>query len=75
VEEENMASRKQSITAQFPPLRRPDPKIADPGKVRLGDSSITAQFPPLRRPDPKIADPGKVRLGDSSITAQFPPRE
>jgi len=46
VEEENMASRKQSITAQFPPLRRPDPKIADPGKVRLGDSSITAQFPP-----------------------------
>jgi hypothetical protein len=68
-----MASKKQSV--QFPPLRVPDPKIADPGKVRLGDSSITAQFPPLRVPDPKIADPGKVRLGDSSITAQFPPRK
>ena len=35
-----MASTKQSIP--FPPLRHPDPKIADPGKVRLGDCTITA---------------------------------
>ena len=68
-----MASNKQSV--QFPQLRIPNPKIADPGNVRLGDSSITAQFPPLRVPNPKIADPGKVRLGDSSISAPFPPRK
>jgi hypothetical protein len=68
-----MASTKQSV--HFPPLRQPIPEIADPGKVRLGDSAITAQFPPLRQPVPEIADPGKVRLGDSAITAQFPPRK
>jgi hypothetical protein len=68
-----MASKKQRV--QFPRLRIPNPKITDPGKVRLGDSSITAPFPVLRIPDPKIADPGKVRLGDSSITAPFPPRK
>lgn len=67
-----MASTNQS--AQFPPLRRPDKKITDPGKIRLGDGMITAQFPPLRRPDEKIADRGKVRLGDGMITAEFPPR-
>ena len=60
---------------EFPPLQNPGLKVADPGKVRLGDSSIVGQFPPLRRPDPNIADPGKVRLGDSSITAQFPLRK
>ncbi len=65
-----MASTKQND--RFPPLRAPDPKVADPGKVRLGDCSITAQFPPLTNPDPKTADPGRVRLGDCSITAQFP---
>jgi hypothetical protein len=70
VEEEIMASTKQSST--FPRLHLPDERVADPGKVRLGDSAITAEFPPLRRPDEKIADPGKVRLGDSAITAAFP---
>jgi hypothetical protein len=69
-----MAPNKQTITAEFPPLWVPDPKIADPGKVRLGDGMITAEFPPLCVPDPKIADPGKVRLGDGMITAEFPPR-
>ena len=64
-----MATKQSS---QFPPLRRPYPKIADLGKVRLGDCMITAEFPSLRRPDPKIADPGKVRLGDCMITAEFP---
>jgi hypothetical protein len=68
-----MASTKQNDP--FPPLRRPDAKIDDPGKVRLGDGFITAEFPPLRRPDEKVADPGKVRLGDGFITAGFPPRK
>lgn len=68
-----MSSTKQF--PKFPPLRHPDAKIADPGKVRLGDGVITSEFPPLRRPDPKIADPGKVRLGDGVITAEFPPRK
>ena len=58
---------------QFPPLRRPNDKVVDPGTVRLGDSFITAEFPPLRRPDEKVSDPGAVRLGDSFITAEFPP--
>jgi hypothetical protein len=61
--------------AEFPLLRHPDAKIADRGKVRLGDSAITAEFPPLRHPDAKIADRGKVRLGDSAITAEFPRRQ
>jgi hypothetical protein len=69
-----MAPNKQTITAQFPPLCVPAPRIADPGKVRLGDGSITAEFPPLCVPAPRIADPGRVRLGDGSITAEFPPR-
>jgi hypothetical protein len=69
-----MAPIKQTITAGFPPLCVPDRKIADPGKVRLGDGVITAEFPPLCVPDRKIADPGKVRLGDGVITAEFPPR-
>jgi hypothetical protein len=60
--------------AEFPQLRHPDAKIADGGKVRLGDGSITAEFPPLRRPSPDVADSGKVRLGDGSITAEFPLR-
>ena len=30
---------------QFPPLSLPDPEIADPGKVRLGDATITGRFP------------------------------
>jgi hypothetical protein len=68
-----MASTKRND--RFPPLTAPDPKIADPGKVRLGDTTITAQFPPLRGPDAKIADPGKVRLGDTTITARFPIRK
>jgi hypothetical protein len=70
-----MASTEQT-TAKLPPLHLPDPRIADPGKVRVGDSGITGQFPPLRLPlrlpDPRIADPGKVRVGDSGITGQFP---
>jgi len=67
-----MASSKQ--TDAFPPLRHPDAKIVDPGKVRLGDGIITSEFPPLSNPDPKIVDPGKVRLGDGIITSEFPPR-
>jgi hypothetical protein len=62
-----------NTTAEFPPLRRPKPEIADRGTVRLGDSCITAVFPPLRRPKLEIADRGTVRLGDSCITAVFPP--
>jgi hypothetical protein len=67
-----MASSKENN--QFPPLRRPLAEIADPGKVRLGDSTITAQFPPLRQPPAEIADPGRIRIGDSTITAVFPRR-
>ena len=59
----------------FPSLRRPDRKITDTGKVRLGDGFISAEFPPLRRPDENIVDPGKVRLGDGFISAEFPPRK
>jgi hypothetical protein len=70
MEEDDMASKRDSN--RFPPLTTPDPKIADPGKVRLGDSMITAEFPPLSPPDPKVADPAKVRLGDSMIAARFP---
>jgi len=58
-----------------PPLKRPDPKTFDPGKVRLGDGFITAEFPPLKKPDPKTFDPGKVRLGDGFITAEFPAKK
>jgi hypothetical protein len=61
-------------SVQFPPLRRPENKTADPGVVRLGDTAITGRFPPLRRPDPKTADPGIVRLGDTAITGRFPPK-
>jgi hypothetical protein len=56
-------------------LRRPDGKIIDTAKVRLGDGFISAAFPPLRRPDENIADPGKVRLGDGFISAEFPPKK
>ena len=35
-----------NVIDQFPLLRRPYKKIADPGKVRLGDGFITAEFPP-----------------------------
>jgi hypothetical protein len=59
----------------FPTLRRPDEKITDTAKVRLGNGFISAQFPRLRRPDENIADPGKVRLGDGFITAEFPPKK
>ena len=31
--------------AEFPPLRHPDARIADRGKLRLGDGMITAAFP------------------------------
>lgn len=65
-----MTSIKQSTP--FPTLCRPDPKVADPGTVRLGDCAISAAFPPLRRPDEKTADPGTVRLGDCAISARFP---
>jgi hypothetical protein len=34
-----------SITAEFPPLKRPGPEIADRGTIRLGNGSITAEFP------------------------------
>ena len=64
-----------TIAVEFPPLRHPDAKIADQGKVRLGDGVITAEFPPLRHPDAEIADRGKVRLGDGVITAGFPLRQ
>lgn len=62
-------------STHFPPLRRPDEKVVDSGRVRLGDGFITAEFPPLRRPDQKVIDPGKVRLGDGFITAEFPPQK
>ncbi len=65
----------QKTAAEFPPLRHPDAKIADRGKLRLGDAGITAEFPPLCHPDAKIADRGKVRLGDCAITAGFPGRK
>jgi len=65
-----MAPTKQND--RFPPLTNPNPKIADPGKVRLGDTTITGQFPPLRLPDANVADPGNVRLGDTTITGRFP---
>ena len=65
-----MASIKQNT--QVPPLRRPDPKIADLGTVSLGDTAISAVFPPLRLPDERTADPGTVRLGDTAISARFP---
>jgi hypothetical protein len=59
----------------FPTLRRPDEKITDTAKVRLGDGFISAEFPPLRRPDEKIIDTAKVRLGDGFISAEFPPKK
>ena len=65
-----MASTEQST--QIPLRRRPDPKIADPGIVRLGDAAISATFPLLRLPDKRTADPGVVRLGDAAISARFP---
>ena len=65
-----MASRKH--IPQFPPLKHPDERIADSGKVRVGDSIITAEFPPLRLLNPTVADPGRVRLGDSIISGEFP---
>jgi len=34
-----------SISANFPPLRRPAPEVADHGAVRLGSGSISANFP------------------------------
>jgi hypothetical protein len=61
--------------AAFPPLRHPDPRIADRGKLRLGDCAITAEFPALRHPDARVADRGKVRLGDCAITAEYPARK
>lgn len=59
----------------FPPLRHPSAKIADRGKLRLGDAALTAEFPPLRHPNAKVADRGKLRLGDAAITAEFPARK
>jgi hypothetical protein len=37
----------------FAPHRKPDPRIADPGKVRLGDSMVEGTFPPRREVDPR----------------------
>jgi len=37
-----------SIIAGFPPLRQPQPEIADRDAVRLGSGCITAAFPPRR---------------------------
>ncbi len=65
---------KQPTERGMPPLRRPEPEIADRGTVRLGSSGITTGFPPLRRPEPEIADRGMVRLGSSGITTGFPTR-
>jgi hypothetical protein len=72
--------RRKSMSATnhpdpFPTLRRPDGKIIDNAKVRLGDGFISAEFPPLRRPDETVADSGKVRLGDGFITAEYPPKK
>jgi hypothetical protein len=61
-----MASNKQSV--QFPPLRIPNPKIADPGKVRLGDTDITAQFPPLACRTQRLPIPARF----ASATAVSP---
>lgn len=38
-----MPSTKQQD--RFPQLTSPNAKIADPGKIRLGDTTVTAQFP------------------------------
>jgi hypothetical protein len=38
----------EMISGRFPPLRRPDDKTAESGKVRLGDCMITAPLPPHR---------------------------
>ena len=65
-----MSSNTQSV--RIPVLSTPNPKVADPGKVRYGDGSITAGVPTLSIPDAKVADPGKVRYGDGSITAGVP---
>jgi hypothetical protein len=59
----------------FGTFKRPDPRIVDPSKVRLGDSMVTGQFPPRREPDSKTTDPGKVRFGDSMVTGKFPARQ
>jgi len=34
------------ITAEFPPLHRPESDTTDRGTVRLGSGCITAMFPP-----------------------------
>jgi hypothetical protein len=65
-----MAPKKPNIMS-FPPLGRPGEKIADGGKLRLGDGWITGDFPALGRPDEKMADSGKIRLGDGWITGEF----
>jgi hypothetical protein len=71
---ENMARKDES--GRLPPLRRPDSKVTDPGKVRLGDGVITAEFPPLRRPDEQIADPGRDhrRISTQAVAFSASPR-
>lgn len=54
-----------------PKLQLPAAKIADIGKVRIGDGTITGEFPSVRLPRRKVADPGNVRLGDGTITGVF----
>jgi hypothetical protein len=50
-----MASKKK-IATRFPPLSRPDPEIAHPLSVRLGDAIISGQFPPRLHRDEKQAN-------------------
>lgn len=52
----------------IPTTRLPDAKVADAGKVRLGDATITGVRPVVRRADAATSDTGKVRLGDATIT-------
>lgn len=54
-----------------PTPRLPDAKVADVGKVRLGESTITGVVPAPRLPDRRVADTGAVRVGESTITGVY----
>ena len=54
-----------------PSPRLPDAKVADVGKVRLGESTITGIVPTPRLPDRQVNDTGVVRIGESTITGVY----
>jgi hypothetical protein len=49
----------EKIATRFPRLSRPDPEIAHPRSVRLGDAIISAEFPSLPDRDEKRPSPVK----------------